>query len=304
MRRRQKKRSAFFWGAFFLSGKLKYSLYALFVIAAVVVSLYARFPSETFRLYATRQAERWVPGVELVVADARPALPAAVRFQDVEVRYQNQPVLRMEEARLSPDWQAMVKFDPAWHVQADVAGGRVQGTIRTKAAGTFEDAALQGDLDRIDLSKLSGMQRLVDRRISGICSGTVSRPGGPPPSPTEVSLQLADASMEVRQPILQVKEIFLRSVQIDAALIGAAVQIRQCTFDGSEFDGRLAGRIDFENDFSASTVELEGSVIPHAVLLARLKRVLPAQIMAKRGKNGEFAFLLSGSIKNPVYMLK
>jgi len=287
-----------------LHGKLKYGLYILYVLAAVAVSLYVRFPSDDLRIYAIRQIEGLMPGLEAAVAEVRPGLPAAVRFQTIEALYRNRKVLSMEQARLSPAWGAMLSFDPVWRFQAVVGGGRLQALIRLQENGSPDPVVLQGNLDRIELGELSGLQDLLGRRISGLCSGTASPPSGPSATTTAVALQLTDVSVELKQPILQSEKVLLQSIQIDAALTAAGLQIRQCTFRGSEFDGRLAGRIGFGQDFSASTIELEGAIMPHTVLLARLKRILPETIMAKREKGGEFLFLLSGSLENPRYSLR
>lgn len=287
-----------------MDSKTKYGLYALYGLAVLLLSLYIRFPSDAVRHYAERQMEAALPGIEVAVGAARPSFPAAVRLQGIEAQYENQTILALDSVRLSPVWGELLRLTPTWRVTAPVGSGRIRALVRPQGNGSAETVTLRADLDRIELDRLQGMQQLAGRRISGLCSGTISCTRQADKDEMDFRLRLTDAAVKLRQPILQYGQVVLHTAQIEAALTGDVLQIRQLTFQGAEFDGRLAGAIDFKSDIAAGTVALEGTLKPGTALLAQLKKSLPASIMARRGNTGEFEFLLSGSIKNPRFSFR
>jgi type II secretion system protein N len=286
-----------------LNTKTKYGIYVLCGLVALLSSLYVRFPADTVRIYAARQMEAILPGLHVAVATVRPSFPAAVQLEGIEAQFQNRPVLAVDQARMSPAWGELVRLTPAWRVAAAIGGGRLRALIRTPAKASPGAPTLQADLDRIDLSKLEGLQGLFGRRIAGLCSGTVIQTRKEGKYTSTIRLQLSGAVVELKQPILQRGQVLLHTVEVEADLFGDVLQIRRLTFQGDEFDGRLAGAIDFKND-AAGALALEGALKPHAALLAQLKRAVPDSSTAQRGKSGELEFQLSGSIKNPRYSFR
>jgi type II secretion system protein N len=283
---------------------MKYGLYGLYGLSMLLVSLYIRFPSDTVRNVAARQLEDLLPGLEVAVAAARPSLPAAVQFQGIEARYGNRTVLTLDRARMSPAWGRVFRLDPAWRLTAAVGSGRLRALLRSPENGSPSGATLLADLERIELGELQGLQRLIGRRITGLCSGTVSQIQGAAEREVTLRLRLTDAAVDLKQPILRRRRVLFQALGIEADLSGGVLQVRELTFQGPEFDGRLAGTIGFKSDIYASPVAFEGSVKPRGALLAQLRKTLPESILARRRKAGAFEFFLSGSVKNPRFSLR
>ncbi|MCF8079970.1 MAG: type II secretion system protein GspN [Desulfobacterales bacterium] len=285
--------------------KPKILLYTLYVAAAVAVSLYVRFPGEPLRDYVTHRAEQMLPGLALAVADVRPALPAAIRFQGIEAGYQGIPALRLDEVRMAPKWGSMLRLEAAAVFKTTIGGGSLQGVVHRSENMSLENLVSRIEFNEIQLGELRILDELFDRRITGLLSGKISRLSESSVKGLEIQLQLTDAAIELKLPALQRDSVSVKQLQAEAAIVGGTrLQIKRCEFRGPEFDGVLAGSVELKSDFTSSVIDLQASAKPHTVFMAELKKIVPPQLLSGKGRGGTFSLQLSGTLGKPRYSFR
>ena len=279
-------------------------LYAAATTAAVIVSLYARFPSDAVGAYAARTAERLMPGLKLAAAEVRPSLPAAVQIRGIEATYRSVPLVETAQARLAPVLRSVFGPDLVVDIDAGVAGGRLRARLRIPKNGAAENLTFSAEFDRLELAKIPALAELLGRRIAGVCSGTAAKTADPASPQIRIQLRLTDAVVALRQPILRREEVFFQRIEAEASMTGSGLQIVKCTLVGDAFDGEVSGRIDWKGELDNSGLDLQGTVKPHAQLLAELKQIVPAQRLPGSGPEVQIPFRLSGTLENPRYTVR
>jgi len=285
--------------------KPKILLYTLYVAAAVAVSLYLRFPGEPLRDYVTHRAEQMLPGLSLAVAEVRPALPAAIRFQGIEAGYQDMPVLRFDQVRMAPEWGSILRLKPAAVFKTTIGGGSLRGVVHRSENMSLESLVSSIEFKEIQLAELRILDELFDRRITGQFSGKISRLSESSAKGLEIQVQLTNAAIELKLPVLQRDSLSVKQLQAEAAIVdGTRLQIKRCEFRGPEFDGELVGNIELKGDFANSVIDLQASATPHTVFMAELKKIVPPQLLSGKGRGGTFSLQLSGTLDKPRYSFR
>ncbi len=298
-------RGAGFAQRIYIYMKTKILLYTFYVIAAVAVSLYVRFPGEPLRDYVTNRAEQMLPGLRLAVADVRPALPAAVRLHGIEATYRQMPVFQLEQLRVAPAWGSVLQLKPAVIFKTSIGSGLVHGIISRAEGRSVYNQISRIEFKEIQLAELQILSELFGRRITGLCSGEISRQAEANETEMQIQIELADAAIEIKLPVLQRNRVSVKQLQAQAAIVdGSILQIERCKFRGPEFDGELAGSVELKSNFASGSIDLQGSVKPHTVFMAELKKIIPAQLLSGKGAGGTFSFQLTGTLEKPRYSFR
>lgn len=243
----------------------KFLLYGLTAAAALLISLYVRFPGEAVRDYLTALAAAGQPQLRLSIAEVRPAFPLGLAFSDLTVAgRQSEGVFRLEGLRVKLSLLSLFRGRLGLVAEAEGYGGRLSGGVDFERLNPRKGPfSAKADLRGVRLEKAAILQSLLSRPLSGTLGARVSfsGPGGDLKAATgNFDFTVTNGTYPLAEKFLGLDRIEFGRVEGQAGLRNGTLKITRLSLTGEKIRCFLKGDIVLAEDLAASRLDLSGTL--------------------------------------------
>ncbi|MFP4225181.1 MAG: type II secretion system protein GspN [Desulfobacterales bacterium] len=279
--------------------------YITYGIIILVAFLYILFPSKEIRDYLIYQVKQVSPDISIDIGVVAPSLPPGLKFSDLDVSLQNQPVFNASEMTVIPRYLSLFSAEKTFRLKGDVYQGVLTGDTAVKTASKPQYSA-DLDFDAIQVNAIAQLKELLPHQLSGSAKGNVnySTEGGPW-GQGDAEITVSECRIEFKPSLFGVKDLSLGRVTAMVELENRQASIKEITVKGSQVSGNASGTLELRQPLSRSRVQLEGTLKPHPSLIKELGRSVPKQLLSQ----GDYLekgipFRLSGTLDRPNFSLQ
>ena len=283
----------------------KWLLYFIYILAATGFFLYYLFPSDTvssYLMFLTRDA---IPNCNLTVGSIKPAFPPGLKLEYVLLGKDNNELLQIEHARVSPGIFSLLKGNPAIFVEADTYSGTIDGRIDSGSDKTGRFITADVSMKDIALEKIDWLKTVTKRKISGTLEGKVLYNQESLNEPFRAGFMITDLTIELLVPIFNMANVAFKTVETDIVLNYQQLLVNRCVLRGQKVDGTLSGSVSLKDPFEKSTFNLSGTIKIHPEFMAYLQKNLPRGLLPKKKSgNNSYPVRFFGTLDKPGFSLK
>lgn len=272
--------------------KKKYVIsYIVYGVIITVIFLYLLFPSEMLRKYVVLKVTNNNPNIILAISKAKLAIPVALQFEDVVIRFKDKPgaTLEADTIKAWPALTSLIRKKLSFRVMAKAFQGQIEARIIfPNGLKPGEPITLNTDLSQLNMEQCSYLKKVLRRQIKGILSGTLSYEGKYDEIVSgtgTADLILQDGNIELLKNMFGFDTLAFDEVTASMTLKNRNLKINKANLTGKQVRGSLNGNILIERDVAQSRLSLRGT----------------AEIPAL---NKTFTTFVSGTLNNPIPRLK
>ena len=175
--------------------------------------------------------------------------------------------------------------------------------VNTTDKSTQTDVFLK--LSDIQLSDITHLQERLGRKVSGFLNADMDLiDNNGPKRNLKGKLDLADVSIELSNPIINIQEVGLNLVEAEFNVNKQVFSLKRLEAKGGQVEGSLTGTVMIRRPIGKSRVNLRGSFIPQAVLLASVKGVLPGSFFKSQTGDKGLPIRIYGTIEKPKFSFR
>jgi type II secretion system protein N len=283
--------------------------YALYTLVVLAVFLYLLFPSEEIKKYLAFKVSTARPGYALTIDQVRPAFPPGLRLESADLREGENPVLTIDEIRISPRLLSLLGPEPT----VDFTGRLYSGIFRGNGSLLKGNSEIEGpdrirvdaDLTDIHLEEIEPLRNVSIHSVSGNLTGKLRYLGNPFSSTAEADLNLADCTIEFGTPLFNLAQISFAAIDAKLTLQDMKqLEVKECVAKGSQLGGDVSGAVTLRDPPENSALNLSGAVKPHASLVAKLGEGVVSLLFRKNRGETAFPFRITGTLAQPQFALQ
>jgi type II secretion system protein N len=237
---------------------LVYGCYA-FLLTGILLAVL--FPRDRLAVWAERRVERRLPGFACRVGNVRYVHPFSLRFDQV--------ALDNRAARVTIPMETLsVRFEAGWPivaqaVSASLFGGSLESDISVDQSGRrIEMDNLS--LSSVRLDDIDFLQKRLDRQIHGRLDlrgkmvvdfdrfDTMQFAG---------VVEIDSFATKLRRPVLGMRDISFNRVGADLRQQIESIELSAGNFDGELIGGTFMGRVEIEQPWQNSQIEIESGLV-------------------------------------------
>ncbi|HMA86162.1 MAG TPA: type II secretion system protein GspN [Desulfosalsimonadaceae bacterium] len=279
--------------------------YISYGVIILVAFLYLLFPSREIRDYLVQEAEKRVPGLSLGIGTLAPSLPPGLKFSELDVSLQNQPVFNASQMIVTPRYLSLFSADKSFRLKGDVYQGMLSGDAAVATASKPQYSA-DIDFEGVQMNAIDPLKELIPHQIFGAAQGDIkySTQGGPW-GEGNGEITVTGCRIEFKPALFGVKELDLGKVNAGIELQNRRASIKKITIKGAQISGNASGSLGLRRPLPQSTIQLEGTLKPHPSLIKELSRTVPSQLLSQRDYVDKgIPFRLSGTLDRPNFSLR
>ena len=280
--------------------------YLLFALLTAVIFLYLLFPDQAVKAYMDGRLAAFDPSLSMVAESIGPAIPPGLKMSGVDLNRDSLRLVRLDDARLSPDLMALLQNKKQARFQARLADGTIDGLAIMENDGLSERLRVEADLSQIQLEKLAAIQANPRFSLSGSLRGRMTHDGGHAPSGmTNGLLTVSELHITLKESFFGINDLVMNQADAEFSVNGRSLRLKTLTFDGPMLEGKITGTIELRHPLEQSRLNLTGNAKPRPEMFARLQETIPQGIINTRtlGTRG-LTFRISGSIDDPAVSMR
>jgi len=184
--------------------------------------------------------------------------------------------------------------------------GRVNGGAFKGQAQFGDNAGSQvikcdGTLSGIQILGIPALDRLPADKISGVLNGNFTYTNAGPNQSLEGKLTLSQSRIEFNEAVFNLKSLEFRDINADLILKNDTLTLKQTSARGNQLNADLTGTIVLTGQ---NALDLNVSVTPHHLLLAKIEKTLPMDLLrGKKAGKGAISFKIDGTLDEPGFSL-
>jgi type II secretion system protein N len=280
-------------------------LYVGVVLLATALFLYLRFPADTVKDFISAKVSQSTPGMEVTIEKLSPKLPTGTTLENVELEYEKQLLLTVEQAKISARPSTLMGNNKAVSYLLSTSGGEVKGRaiFMNDVAGPSVD--VKARFSSIQLGDIPAIETFSGYKIEGILDGIVNVNGSDRNGTAQTAFTISQCAINLVQPLLGLEKLNFQLIEIELAMIGQRVRVKKCNLNGEEVDGRITGSLTVRNPYGLTRLNLSGVLKPQPAFSAKLSKKIPVALLS--GTNIQrkgIPFKITGTIDRPGYSLK
>ena len=275
--------------------------WAAFIICAVLLFLYALFPSDSAKEYLANLARQTNPRLTLEIGRLKPAFPPGLKLYDVSVYHSNRAVADLQNVNIWPDILSLFLATTHISFKGNGYGGNFNGGVDIIKSAENREIIIDADLAGIQVDQLKALSALTTHKISGNLDGTLTFTAKAPHQELVGDLTLVDGKIELSPPLFAQKVLTFDSIEAQLMFNGRALMIERCELQGDQLDGEVAGSIKFGRRAANKILDLSGTVRPHEAMLAMLGDQVPKLLADRNVQTQGVAFKIKGPVDAPTY---
>ncbi len=283
--------------------------YTFYTMIALAVFLYLLFPSEEIKKYLAFQVSNAGPGYALAIDRVRPAFPPGLLLESADLSEGENPLLSIDEMRISPRLLSLLGSEPTFHFTGRLYSGTVQGEgslVKTNPEGErLERIRVDADLTEIHLEEIDPLQDLSPHSVSGIMAGKIRYFGNPASGTAEADLTLSGCTVDFETPLFNLARISFTTIEAKLDLQDMRrLAVKECIARGNQLGGDISGAVTLTDPPENSTLDLSGTLKPHASLIAKLGEGVVSLLFRKSRGETAFPFRITGTLAQPQFALR
>ncbi|MBW2430954.1 MAG: type II secretion system protein GspN, partial [Deltaproteobacteria bacterium] len=183
--------------------------------------------------------------------------------------------------------------------------GTLSGRAEISADPEGSEIKIDGNIAGVQVQQLSALQQFSDHEISGGLGGNFVYADGKAKRELAGNLTMINCRLELAAAVFNQKSFEFKNIDADLVLQNRTLVINGFSATGNQLDLNLAGRINLnKSDPAQYELDLNGSVTPHHVFLAKIEKDIPVDFLRKQ-KTGQTAitFKVDGTMDEPGFSL-
>lgn len=288
-----------------MSKNKKIFFYAIYIILITCVLLYYLFPSDMIKKNLAYRVSRANPDFSIVTGQAVPVLPPGLKLQDVTLKRFHNALFDIQEIKIKPELRSFFKSETSYTFTGRTGGGSFDGNAVHPNKKSTGLPRININFNEIQIREIPGLQNFSQYKTTGLLSGKIAldKSRGPLVN-AKADLNLANAIVTFPTPVLDLESLSFQYVEGKITISGRRMQVKECTFNGPQLDGTIAGNILLKTPFEKSTLRLTGSIQPHPNFIAGLGQGVANMLLPqlKSSKDG-LKFKIRGTLEKPKFSL-
>ena len=283
--------------------------YTLYTIIALAVFLYLLFPSEEIKKYLAFQVSNAGPGYALTIDRVRPAFPPGLLLESADLMEGENPLLSIDEMRISPRLLSLLGSEPTFHFIGRLYSGTIQGEgslIKgNPEVERLDRIRVDADLTQIHLEEIDRLQNLSTHSVSGNMAAKIRYIGDPVSSTAEADVTCSECTVDFGTPLFNLAQISFSSIEAKLDLQDMRqLGVKECIAKGNQLGGDVSGDVTLTDPPENSTLNLSGTLKPHASLIAKLGEGVVSLLFRKNRGETAFPFRITGTLAQPQFALR
>ncbi len=263
---------------------------------SVIFFSFYLFPTGKIQEYIMMTFIRALPDYQLMIENAKPAFPIALKLSNVKIFRLNKEFIEAASVKIGFPVSSLFSSERSFSIKSRVYDGTVSGTISITEKNNVQSVSGKFRLTDIKIETVQPLQQELKEKIAGTLRGTVTFNGRNPGNTANFNLTLADAVLPLAISFIRLGEVTFNEINIEGSLSNQNLSIGKCVFHGPRINGRFSGEITLKDPVQKSLLNLSGTVKPHHDLLKNLPgNMIPANLRNKEG----VPFKISGTYEKP-----
>ncbi|MGD9289827.1 MAG: type II secretion system protein GspN, partial [Desulfobacterales bacterium] len=158
-----------------------------------------------------------------------------------------------------------------------------------------------GQIFGIQVQGIPALDRLPADEISGMLNGNFTFVNAGPNQAVEGKLTLSQSRIMLSKAVFNLRSLEFRDINADLILENNTLTIKQTSARGNQLDADLSGTIALSGK---NALDLNVSVKPHHLLLAKIEKTLPLDLLRKKNAgDSAISFNIDGTFDEPGFSL-
>lgn len=244
----------------------KYGGYAAFAVAALLVFVWVKMPTDALRSLVLLALSKNKAGMQVSLEAAEWAFPFGLVLTGlyVQPRDGRGPGVQAETVTAHPAMLALMTGRLAFRVEAAAMGGRIDGDIafrnRFSAGGPVQANLTFGG---INAAECPGLAEMLGRSVRGRADGRLRFEGLPerwPEGSGRLELALANGLISFKSPLFGLQEMVFSKMEGNMDLGSGQIKVNRLQVTGDTLQGEFMGTIRLDGDLTRSRISLRGDV--------------------------------------------
>ncbi len=279
-------------------------LYTVYIIAITGFFLYYLFPSDTLKTYLTYRLSQGNPNISVTIERVSPVIPPGINLHDVGIVHQNKALVDLESLKIMPGILSLFSDKTTVNFKGRVNAGTFSGRAEIDGNSGGQQVNCNGQIEGIQVQGIPALQRLPADKISGVLHGNFTYANAGPNRSLAGKLTLSQARIDLNKAVFNLKSLEFKDIDADLMLENDTLNINYTSARGNQLDADLNGTIGLTGRTGKNALNLSVSVTPHHLLLAKIEKNLPMDLLRKK-KAGKAAisFKIHGTLDQPGFSL-
>jgi len=288
-----------------MSKNKKILSYTTYIAVIACILLYYLFPSDVIKKTLAYRVSRADPNFSIMTGHAAPVLPPGIKLRNVTIKRFNNSLFDIDEVKIKPALLSFLKPETIYTFTGRTGDGTFNGTAAVSNKQSDNRSRLDVNLSEIQIREIPGLQTFSRYPTAGLLSGTIAfNKSRRPLVNARANLNIANALLTFPNPVFGLDNLSFQYIEGEVTFNGRRMQVKKCTFNGSQVDGTIAGIIILKNPFEKSTLRLTGTIQPHSGFIAGLGQGIAGLLVPriKSTKEG-IKFKIRGTLEDPKFSL-
>ncbi|MEJ2156299.1 MAG: type II secretion system protein GspN [Desulfobacteraceae bacterium] len=283
----------------------KIFFYIVFGLAALVVFLYLRFPSDLVRHALEVQLKKADPKASFEIDHISPTIPPGLKLEPLSIHYAEQPIIRLDFLKVRPNLFNIFSSSDRYIYRGDIGSGDLRGQAVTEVENNRAQSKITLTLNRVPLNYLEILNQWKGYQADGELDANIAfdtaRGGGT----ANIDMEVSPARIAFDPPLMGISALDFSQLKGQLVATQRMLQIKNCDAVGNQVDGKITGSIVFRDPIEESRISLSLTVKPQQEFLSDHKNdmiggLLTSAAAQKRG----VVFRITGTINNPRYVIR
>lgn len=276
-------------------------LYAIYIIGITGFFLFYLFPSDTLKSYLSYRLSQGNPDITVTIDRVSPVLPPGINLHEVGIVDQNGALINLDNIKIMPGILSIFSDKTTVNLRGRVNGGAFRGQAELADNAGSQAIKCNGTVSGIQILGIPALERLPADKISGVLDGNFTYANVGPNQSLEGKLTLSQSRIEFNEAVFNLKSLEFRDINADLILKNDTLTLKQTSARGNQLDADLTGTIVLTGQ---NALNLNVSVTPHHLLLAKIEKTLPMDLLrGKKAGKGAISFKIDGTFDEPGFSL-
>jgi type II secretion system protein N len=280
-------------------------LYVVYIIGIMGFFLYYLFPSDTLKTYLAYRLSQGNPDITVTIDRVSPVIPPGINLHGVGIVHRNEALVDLASLKIMPGILSLFSDQSTVSFKGRVNAGTFSGRAEIGDNSGGQEIKCDGLISGIQVQGIPALQRLPADKISGVLNGNFTYANAGPNRSLAGKLTLSQCRIELNNAVFNLKSLEFRDIDADLMLKNDTLTIKHTSAKGNQLDADLTGTIGLTGQSGKNALNLNVSVTPHHLLLAKIEKTLPMDFLRKK-KAGKAAisFKIDGTLDEPGFSLK
>ena len=279
-------------------------LYTVYIICITGFFLYYLFPSDTLKTYLTYRLGQGNPDITVTIERISPVIPPGINLHDVGIVHQNEPLVDLDSLKIMPGILSLFTDKTTVNFKGRVNTGTFSGHAELDDNSGRQKVKCDGQIEGIQVQGIPALQRLPADKISGVLDGNFTYANTGPNRSLAGKLTLSQCRIDLKNAVFNLKSLEFKDIDADLMLDNNTLNIKHTSARGNQLDADLSGTIGLAGRRGQTALNLNVSVTPHHLLLAKIEKNLPMDLLRKnKAGNSAISFKIDGTLDQPGFSL-